>query len=272
MLSSDCKSCHKVDEPSIGPSYVQVAQRYQKDGKASTYLINKIIKGGAGAWGEVAMPAHPTMKEGDAKLIVSYVLSLAGDGSKQKSLPLVGQLNPAGGQTPKQNMLFTLSASYTDVGANGVRPLSGASMVYLRNPTVDLGNLRDVTGFTAKDSSGSKYLILPATEGSIKANSLDLTGIKSLEFIGFGSGEAGRYRIEVHTGSATGPMVGQGEMSFGADRQKTTATVPLQGTSNGGLQEVYIVCRPTQTGANNRPMLKWVRFVPGSDAAVALRR
>jgi cytochrome c len=272
MAGSDCKSCHKVDEKSIGPAYIAVAQRYQKDPKASTYLINKIIKGGAGAWGDVAMPAHPTMKEGDVKLITTYILSLAGDGLAKKSLPLAGKVQPTGAQTAKGNLMFTLTASYTDAGANGVRPLSGSKIVFLRNPTIDAGHLRDMTGFTTKDSSGSRYLIFPAAEGVIKGAALDLSGIRSLEFTGFGMGEAGRYNIEIHTGSATGPTIGKGEISFGVGSQKVTTAVPVQNNGTETMQDIYVVVRSLQTAGNNRPLLKWIRFVPGSGSPIAMRR
>ena len=44
MMSLDCKSCHKVDEKSIGPAFTLVSQRYQKDPKAMTYLARKSNK------------------------------------------------------------------------------------------------------------------------------------------------------------------------------------------------------------------------------------
>ena len=62
MLSLDCKACHKEAEKSVGPSFVQVSEKYAKDPNAVTYLTQKIIKGGSGVWGEVAMAAHPNLK------------------------------------------------------------------------------------------------------------------------------------------------------------------------------------------------------------------
>ncbi len=55
MLSLDCKACHKIDEISVGPSFTAVAERYQMNPDAMSYLSGKIIHGGSGAWGEVAM-------------------------------------------------------------------------------------------------------------------------------------------------------------------------------------------------------------------------
>src|SRR5690606_7367708 len=65
MMASDCQSCHKIDEPSIGPSYKDVALRYRNQKDASSYLMQKIMKGGSGVWGEVAMAAHPDMKDAE---------------------------------------------------------------------------------------------------------------------------------------------------------------------------------------------------------------
>jgi cytochrome c551/c552 len=76
ILASDCESCHKEVEASIGPSYKDIAKRYNESPNALNDLAQKIIKGGGGVWGEVSMPAHPAMKETDAKEIVKWILSL----------------------------------------------------------------------------------------------------------------------------------------------------------------------------------------------------
>ncbi len=77
MESLDCKACHKLAEKSIGPGYNEVAKKYSKDKKADVdHLVNKIINGGSGVWGEVAMPAHPSLTQEDAKKLTSYILSL----------------------------------------------------------------------------------------------------------------------------------------------------------------------------------------------------
>src|SRR5690606_14951792 len=76
ILASDCQSCHAEDKLSVGPSYKEIAKRYKDDSNALSLLSQKIIKGGSGVWGEVAMPAHPTLKESDAKAMVEWILSL----------------------------------------------------------------------------------------------------------------------------------------------------------------------------------------------------
>ncbi len=72
----DCKSCHKEDGVSIGPSFKRVAEKYAGDKKAADYLSQKIRKGGSGVWGDVAMSAHPDIAQKDLSQIVAYILSL----------------------------------------------------------------------------------------------------------------------------------------------------------------------------------------------------
>jgi cytochrome c len=73
---SDCLTCHKVDEKLTGPSYRDVANKYEATDANIDMLAKKIIEGGAGNWGPVAMTPHPTTSEDDAKEMVRYILSL----------------------------------------------------------------------------------------------------------------------------------------------------------------------------------------------------
>lgn len=76
MENSDCKSCHKESEKSIGPAYTEVAKKYAEKNNAVSYLADKMIKGSRGVWGETQMPAHPALKNEDAEKIAKWILSL----------------------------------------------------------------------------------------------------------------------------------------------------------------------------------------------------
>lgn len=76
METLDCATCHKVNDKSIGPSFVDVSKKYAVKDDAVNYLSGKIIKGSSGVWGETAMPAHPALKEQDARKIAEWILSL----------------------------------------------------------------------------------------------------------------------------------------------------------------------------------------------------
>src|SRR5690606_10177733 len=74
---SDCRSCHKVNERAIGPSFMEIAKRYEGEEGAIDYIAEKIISGGSGVWGEISMSAHPMFSEEDTRRMADYILSLA---------------------------------------------------------------------------------------------------------------------------------------------------------------------------------------------------
>lgn len=76
LASSDCLGCHKEHEKLIGPAYADVAKKYTNNEKNIDYLANKVISGGKGVWGDIAMTPHPNLPLADAKEMVKYVLSL----------------------------------------------------------------------------------------------------------------------------------------------------------------------------------------------------
>lgn len=76
IQKSDCKACHMDDARIIGPSYLEVAEKYEENDTTITYLANKIIQGGSGNWGEVPMTPHPQHSQEEAEEMVKYILSL----------------------------------------------------------------------------------------------------------------------------------------------------------------------------------------------------
>ncbi len=76
IAQSDCLTCHKVDEKLIGPTYREVANKYENTEANVKLLAEKVIKGGTGVWGQVAMTPHPAISQADAEAMIKYVLLL----------------------------------------------------------------------------------------------------------------------------------------------------------------------------------------------------
>lgn len=76
IKGSDCMSCHMVERKIVGPSYADVAAKYESTDENITMLATKVIEGGVGVWGEVPMTPHPGLSLDDAKDMVAYVLLL----------------------------------------------------------------------------------------------------------------------------------------------------------------------------------------------------
>lgn len=73
MASADCNTCHKYDTKLVGPSLKDIAAKYTSADVDK--LADKVIKGGSGNWGEVAMTPHPSVSKEDAKAMVEYILT-----------------------------------------------------------------------------------------------------------------------------------------------------------------------------------------------------
>lgn len=76
IASSDCITCHKINEKNIGPAYVDVAKKYEATPAIIDTLATKVVKGGVGVWGQVPMTAHPNLSMDSARTMVKYILSL----------------------------------------------------------------------------------------------------------------------------------------------------------------------------------------------------
>ena len=71
----NCMACHATDKKLVGPAYKDVAAKYAGQKDAVDKLTQKVLKGGAGVWGAVPMPANPQVTEAEAKQLVQWILS-----------------------------------------------------------------------------------------------------------------------------------------------------------------------------------------------------
>jgi cytochrome c len=73
--AKNCMSCHAVHRKVLGPAFKDVAAKYKDDQGAAGRLADKIMKGGAGVWGPVPMPANSQVREADARKLADWVLA-----------------------------------------------------------------------------------------------------------------------------------------------------------------------------------------------------
>jgi cytochrome c551/c552 len=240
--NSDCRTCHKVNEKSIGPSYTAVATKYANDGKATQYLSNKIIKGGSGVWGEVAMAAHPDLKQAEVQKIVSYILSLGKSGSV-KSLPPQGTITPSGSDL-SGGKLMQISASYTDKGGAKIKPLTGYTSVVVRSPQLGIQDNTGMENMSAFDFGGNKYGVLGQGEtGWASFEPLNLSPVKQVE-IAYGLQdplEKG-YHLELKADSPDGQTLGSVEIPAGGRAGLNMIKMPFR-FEGDRARKIYLVVK-----------------------------
>lgn len=210
---SDCRSCHMIDKTSVGPAYQDVAQKYAKDKKSQALLVEKIIKGGGGVWGEHAMAAHPNINERDAGLMVQYIMSL---NSKAKSpvqkLPLAGTFTPKipAGDDGKGGYL--LRVAYKDKGTSDISGLAAEKIIPLRNPAVDPESA-DIQKGTVLTTTPSRSFSLVGDNSHLGFKNIDLTGINLITVYASAQPRNGSLGgvIELHLDSPNGQLLAQSE-------------------------------------------------------------
>lgn len=76
ITKSDCMACHALNEKSVGPSFREIALKYNNEPEDIYYLVNKVVNGGSGVWGQNPMSAHPQLARKDIEKMIDYILSL----------------------------------------------------------------------------------------------------------------------------------------------------------------------------------------------------
>ena len=75
ISKSDCSICHTETKRNIGPSWNEIAEKYQNaTDSVINKLANKILNGGFGPWGNTPMPPHPNHNNETAVVMVKYIL------------------------------------------------------------------------------------------------------------------------------------------------------------------------------------------------------
>lgn len=264
---NDCKSCHFLDKQSIGPAFTEVAKRYKSNSNAVAMLSDKIIKGGSGVWDEAAMSAHPNIGLPEANQMVQYILSLADKKMPPALLPPKGNVTakiPDGGDPNKG--IYKILASYTDKGANGLPAQTAEQLIVLKNPTLLLGNAEEASKNIMKFKMGeTNLLIVMGSDTYASVKKIDLSGVKTLSFVVAAPKQQLNSQggiIEVHTGSADGPLLGKTDFVEPNDDMaaftggKKPKTYPVSIPATNGFHDLYFVFKNAQS--------KGALFVPFS--------
>lgn len=226
---SDCRSCHAVERKVNGPAYQDVARRYDGNAKTLEYLTEKIIKGGKGVWGEVAMSAHPQLAKADVVSMVRWILSLK-DPPKQPFGQGTVLLQPPKGQ---ENARYVFYARYTDRGAPKQLPHTAEALVWLRPVRLSAGAVDSLSkGMTTYERplNNSRIRLYECRSGAFfQLNAVDAKGLKGFAValeVSATRQHTGQGRIELRLDSPDGPLAG-------------VAALPVSGTA-GGLAEVLL--------------------------------
>lgn len=72
----DCAACHRSETRLVGPSWLEIAQRYDTTDENLNLLGERIRAGSVGTWGESPMLPHPDLSVAEARAMAARVLAL----------------------------------------------------------------------------------------------------------------------------------------------------------------------------------------------------
>ncbi|UBM60174.1 ThuA domain-containing protein [Marinilongibacter aquaticus] len=173
----DCLSCHQINEKSIGPSYTQIAEKYPNTNANASKLIDKIISGGSGVWGETSMAAHPDLPRADAESMVRYILSI---NDQKPSLKPAGSYHTNAAQAKKPGA-YIIQASYIDKGGDVVGSQTGTSSLALRSPEVPATSYDEAENASTFDVPDVGEVVVANDKGHIVFKDIDLTSIRQIK-------------------------------------------------------------------------------------------
>lgn len=230
LEESDCKGCHALATPSVGPSFRAIAGRYRAsrtDGALVEKLAQKILTGGRGVWGEANMSAHPQVALPMANEMVRYILSLTDDAPQP--LPGTGTL-PV---DPTQPGTYRLTATYTDRGTAHAKPLTRQQSVVLRTPVWHAPDFDEVY-----EAQQRAYLTDIKKGGWAVARRVDLTGIRSATVTLFT--QTPGTTLELHADRPDGPLLGTLDLPVAKTPEAwADQTIPLLPAT--GSRDLYLV-------------------------------
>jgi cytochrome c len=256
---SDCLACHQMQVQSVGPSFVAISQKYHKQDVLGK-LTEKIINGGSGVWGPMAMAPHPQHTPADVKEMAAWILSLA-DAPPPIS-GASGSLTTVAKPDKNDRGVYIVTASYADQGAKGQPSLTGTASVVLRSRYLKAVDCTTNKGAQAEDCSdegkGRSFGFIDHDD-HITFAGIDLAQTKAIE-VRYASAGAGGI-IEVHAGSPTGALVAKIDIgqTGGWQTWKTSAAVDV--TDPGGAQELFFVFKSKSGSGGGLFNINWVHFV-----------
>ncbi|MDG0995021.1 MAG: PQQ-dependent sugar dehydrogenase [Akkermansiaceae bacterium] len=84
MQKTTCLSCHHAQDKVIGPSFVEITEKYKGDTKGIQGLVKKVKEGGVGVWGQQPMPAHGMHTDDEIKDMIRAIMKTQKAGGHKK--------------------------------------------------------------------------------------------------------------------------------------------------------------------------------------------
>ncbi len=248
MKSSDCFNCHAVDQKRVGPPLLDVANKYRDKEGALEASIERVMKGSTGAWGKIPMIPHSHHTVEEVREMVSWIYSLEPSGLVRVFGGFVAEI-PVDPKDESMAGYYRLEATYTDLGAGTIPPLSASTVMLLRQRLVEAESADEIQGpqVLASGTAGGGQFMGAINHGHtlrFRDIAMDEVGAVTCRVASAGAGGQIEVRLDRPDGEllATADIEVNGQWEQWYDRQITLTKTP-------GTHDVIIrFVHPQQAG------------------------
>lgn len=258
MKSADCFNCHAPEHRIVGPSFLEIADKYRGAAGALEASVERVQKGSSGVWGPVPMLPHGHHTRDQIAEMVSWVFSLKpGTDKPVLHRGLSGEVAPPADAAGIRAVI--IEAIFTDAGQAPASPLTGRATVTLRTRRIE-AELHDGSHGTQAlgggSASGGRFVGDTSHGQHLRFASLGLATSSTITCRVASGGQGGW--IEFHATAPDGPLLAKLEVpaTGGWETwQEITAPLAQVGPPRGDVFAVFV--NPGQSGLMN---LDWIQF------------
>jgi len=257
MKQSDCFNCHAIDQKLVGPSLMEIAERYRGQKGARLTATERVIKGSAGVWSELPMLPHPQHSMDEAHLMVSWIFSL--DSNKPVTAMQRGLTGEITVPEYPEISRCDLEVSFTDFGKAPANPLTTTKNLTLFHHRIEAehGTLIGGPTLTAQREASNGTSVNRIEPGrQVILPGMLATGMTRVTVRAASAHDTGG-NIEFRLGAKDGPLLATIAVTkTGGINQYQTFSAPFKAPNKSG--KIHLVFTNPKKG--RLMFLDWVQF------------
>ena len=232
IRKSDCLNCHAQNRPLVGPSFVQIADKYRNQPHQLQQSVKRVLQGSSGVWGKIGMLPHLQHTPAEVTMMVEYVYSVSADSSNPNAQGFRNELT-----MPRETGSVMLEASYVDLGRDEIPKIIGVGSIRLRSRHLQAEAADRFAGtrpLNSENAEGKQFMGAIDHDGFLQFDRINFDHIKSIKASVASAGAGGV--IEIRRGGVNGTLLGKATIEVNGQWEefydKTIELQPSTGTDN----------------------------------------
>ena len=254
IRKSDCMNCHAMNRPRVGPSFVQIADKYRNEPHQINKSVQRVLEGSTGVWGKVGMLPHQQHTPSEVLRMVKFVYSVSQSSANPSAIGFRNEIN-----LDDLSGTIELEATYIDQGRESLPKLVGSAKIRLRSRHLQAEAADEFKGtqpLNSEKAEGKKFMGAINHDGYLKFSNVPLDRIDSIRLSVASAGAGGE--IEIHRDSIDGPILGSVLVEVNGAWEEFYQK-DLQLNQAKGLADLYFVFK-NEKNRGGLMNVDWIEF------------